>query len=209
MADPAAGVDAHARHDPTRIAGAVGVRVLPADVTTRLHGCAACAGLYADLRAIAALLPGTSVPARPRDFTLTPTDATRLRRRGPSAWFRRVGTARDTVTRPLAAGFSTLGLAGLLLAVAPVGAPAGTAGIGVEAAPSTVPIGVQASPGGADVPDAGGRGHSGDDRGLPMQTMTAADAEGPAPLVLLSGSFLAVGGALFGLRRVGARQAMR
>ena len=81
-------------------------------------------------------------PARPSDYTLTERDAVRLRSGGWRRFAAILGTSRDALSRPLAVGLTTLGLAGLLVSAAPsfmmggassasapttVGAPAGGA----------------------------------------------------------------------------------
>jgi len=96
---------------------------LPAD----LAACPDCVALHSDLVAIAAALPDAAIPVRPRDYRLGPADAARLRRTGWRRWFAAVGSSRDTVTRPLAIGLTTLGLAGLLLTALPSLPFAGTA----------------------------------------------------------------------------------
>ncbi|MEX2182885.1 MAG: hypothetical protein WEC14_00410, partial [Chloroflexota bacterium] len=121
----------HARHDRLRIAAAADRGAMPDDVAAAAHqlaACADCARLHADLVAIAAAIPAAAVPRRRREFTLTPADADRLRPSGLRRWLRVIGTSRDTVTRPLAIGFTTLGLAGMLLASAPALLPAAGAG---------------------------------------------------------------------------------
>ncbi len=75
--------DGHDGHDPELI-----VRLLDADRTpaedaaaeARILVCAACAVLHADLLALAATMRAVPVPARPRDFTLTPAIAATLAR---------------------------------------------------------------------------------------------------------------------------------
>ncbi len=42
-------------------------------------------------------------------------------------WLGAVGTSRDAITRPLALGFTTIGLAGLLVATVPGALPSGSA----------------------------------------------------------------------------------
>ena len=81
--------------------------------------CDDCAALQADFLALRDATRAMPTPARPRDYTLTASDAARLRRGG---WRRLVavfGSSRDTFSRPLAVGLTTLGLAGLLLASVP------------------------------------------------------------------------------------------
>jgi hypothetical protein len=124
---------AHARHDPMRIAGSLdrGAGLAPV-----LDLCARCAGLYAELVVLAAALPLAAVPARPRDFRLTAVEARRLRSSRWRSLWASIGSARDSLTRPLAIGFTTLGLAGLLLtapAVLPIVGPLAGASSGAAA----------------------------------------------------------------------------
>ena len=124
-------------------------------------------------------------------------------RGGWRGWWSAVGSARDTLTRPLAIGITTLGLAGLLLTAAP------TLLLGVGGA---------ASSGAAEL-GATGRVHAADDRTLvvagtaasgdpnaPTHQVTArrGGREGPSPTLLLSVGLLLVGAGLFGVRRVAA-----
>ena len=110
----------HPDHDPILIAGLAGGDLdgsEHADAQAVLDSCDACAELHRDLIAIAAAT--RSLPAlatAPRDFRLTPEQAARLHRQG---WLRTIlapfGTARSA-TRPIAAAFTSLGIAGLLVA---------------------------------------------------------------------------------------------
>ena len=196
-------MDDHAGHDLLRVAEAAdrGGR-LP----TELAGCADCVALHADLVALTTALPSAALPVRPRDYTLTPADAARLR---PGGWRRilgAIGSSRDVITRPLAIGFTTLGLAGLLVATVPGVLPGsgGTAGSGASGVPSLEMMG--------SAPPAPGEVTGGD--GLTQTETEAAAAPDPnrspepsvraAPLGLLSGAMLAIGGGLFALRRVAA-----
>jgi hypothetical protein len=131
---------AHAAHDVSIVA-ALAARASDLDERTetaareQVTACEACAEVLADLVALQATLPSTSTPARPRDFRLTEADAARLHRSG----WRRVlgffGSPRDGVSRPLAIGFTTLGLAGLLVVTVPtMSLGGGTSG----AAPETL-----------------------------------------------------------------------
>jgi hypothetical protein len=113
----------HAAHDLTLIA-ALAARtsdLTEPQVTTaneQLASCEACTALLADLVTLQTALPTTSTPPRPRDYSLTPADAERLRRTGWRRFLGLIGSARDNVSRPLAVGFTSLGVAGLLLASA-------------------------------------------------------------------------------------------
>jgi len=156
----------HAAHDRISIAALAGrdpdlSDTQAAAARALLVACSECARLHADLLALALALPTATTPARPRDFTLTAADAERLRPRGLRRWLTLIGTSRDTITRPLAIGFTTLGLAGLLVATVPGALP----GSGDSATLSTVGNAIPApaaggasaaplAPGPAEAPDA-------------------------------------------------------
>jgi hypothetical protein len=149
-----------------------------------LRTCPACGTLHADLLSIRAAIRHAWVPARPRDLSLTPADAARSR---PSPWRRFlgvIGSSRDAVSRPLAASFTGLGIAGLLLTTIPLGAAGG--------APTAAPIEAQTHTTGGDRPARGGDQH----------TMDVVEAN---PATCLSAGLLGVGGAVFGLRRLAGR----
>ncbi|MEO6207196.1 MAG: hypothetical protein ABIP77_04500, partial [Candidatus Limnocylindrales bacterium] len=182
----------------------------PSLATTLLATCLDCARLHADLLSLAVALPAASTPARPRDFMLTAADAHRLRPRGLRRWLGLIGTSRDTLSRPLAIGFTTLGLTGLLVATVPGALPGsdltnyGSGGGSPQreiqsAAPPTGPVvvnlGAQDTAGAtdprADALDPGA--HPPHDPGVP-----------PA-FVALSSVFLVTGGALLVVRRARPR----
>jgi anti-sigma factor RsiW len=199
-----------------------------------LTTCEPCADLHRDLIAIAAatrVLP--KLATAPRDFRLAPEQAARLRR---GSWLRAVlapfGAARSA-TRPMAAAFTSLGLAGLLVATFLPGmlgtaasapqreslggagqsaAPAGPVTRPVEGAPNPTTVvpddayGVKdLDP--TDAPDvavAGGRGT--DAPGVPEDTAGRQLEAAPlSPLLIGSFAVLAVGLLLFGLRFVARR----
>ena len=151
--------------------------------------CARCVGLYGDLVAVSAALPMSAVPLRPRSYTLTVDDARRLRPPGWRGWWSAVGSARDTVTRPLAVGITMLGVVGLLLTAAP------TLSFGSGAASPEVAQ-LAASP----IPnDRTPSALAGDN----SKHVTTAEADtGPAPTLTLSVGLLVVGGGLFAARRL-------
>jgi hypothetical protein len=155
----------HAVHDPMWMAAlaAKDPDLAPAELArarSALESCGACADLFADLVAVSAAIPSAAIPARPRDFTLTPADAARLRSRGLRRWFSDIGSGRDRITFPLALGLTTMGIAGLLLATVPgafygsaggaqvlstVGAAVPAAGDGTASTPATEPMPAAAS----------------------------------------------------------------
>jgi hypothetical protein len=110
----------HALHDQNLIAGHAAGDLSDSErirADALLLSCTGCADLRADLVAIATATTALSgVAHRPRDFRLTPEQAVRLRR---GSWLRTLlrpfGTARSSV-RPMAAAFTSLGIAGLLVA---------------------------------------------------------------------------------------------
>ena len=176
----------HAGHDPLRVAEALdrGGRLAPV-----LELCARCVGLYGDLVAVSAALPMSAMPVRPRSFTLTADDARRLRPPGWRGWWSAVGSARDTVTRPLAVGITTLGVVGLLLTAAP------TLSLGSGAAsPEVAQLAASPMPN-----DRTPTALAGDN----TEHVTKAETEaGPSPTLTLSVGLLVVGGGLFAARRL-------
>jgi hypothetical protein len=203
----------HARHDRLLVAAEVdraADRGGPlAKGRALLAACADCAGLHADLLALAAALPSAAAPRRTRDFTLTAADADRLRPRGLRRWLAQVGSPRDTLTRPLAIGFTTLGLAGLLVTTAPAVASLGSAGGAAAASPgpTDAEIRLEMSTAPSMAPGFQQQSGGGTTSEAPMPappdvvaTTTAGDAA-RLPVVVLSGSFLALGGGLFAVRR--------
>jgi len=190
VADPGG----HAGHDPLRVAEAVdrGARLVPV-----LDLCARCAGLYTDLLVLTAALPLSALPARPRSFTLTADDARRLRPGGWRGWWSAVGSARDTLTRPLAIGITTLGLAGLLLTAAP------TLLVGVGGAMSSGAAAPEGEPPAASLlPGDRTPAIAGPPPIDTYQVSAASSAEGPSPTLLLSVGLLVAGSGLFVVRRV-------
>jgi hypothetical protein len=190
----------HPGHDRLRIAAAADRTGGPIPPLTQalLAACTECARLHADLLALAAALPSAARPRRTRDFTLSAADAERLRPRGLRRWLGLVGTSRDTITRPLAFGFTTLGLVGLLLTTVPTALPMGGAGAASSAAPALTEE--------AAGPTEGGFEQSiGDPDVTAMPAPPTMPAERPDPVVLLSGGFLAAGVGLLVVRRSRAR----
>ncbi len=112
----------HAAHDRELVAAYADGSIDPKEspiADALVASCADCAALDADLRALAGATRAMSTPPRPRDFTLTPDDAARLRPAGWRRFIAGIGTSRDALSRPLAIGLTTLGLVGVLIAGAP------------------------------------------------------------------------------------------
>jgi len=104
----------HAGHDEQLIARLYGGDLEPAERSVALAliaECPECAAIYSDLGALARATAGMPVPPRPRDFSLTPRDAARLRPRrvfgaglfGRPAW------------RVLGGALTALGLTGVVV----------------------------------------------------------------------------------------------
>jgi hypothetical protein len=207
----------HARHDRFAIAAALGGDELPPTIGT----CPACGALYADLSVLRDALRRAWTPARIRDLRLSPADDARLRRPAWRALLASIGAARDTVTKPLAIGFTALGLVGVLLTTAPilptgsVAAPASEAGSGVTmaqgsagAAPSAVGApSVNAASSGAPR-DAMGQGRADTSKSADTRERTSLPDRSTGTL-LLSVGFLTLGLGLFGLRRTARKDAVR
>ncbi len=206
---------AHASHDTILVASLVD-HSLPATeraiAEAQVASCGLCAALYADLDALRTATRALPTPARPRDYSLTPDDAARLR---PGGWRRLVaafGSPRDAFSRPLAVGLTTLGLAGLLVASVPSimvgGATSGAApvldnGAGAPATdrPGDVTVNAPETGGGQPAPGAAAGAPSADPadrfvasaRPVPVAsgrtTVTAVDPSGPrAPNNLTDGA---------------------
>ena len=188
----------HARHDRLVIAATVDRRLsgAPALAQALLAACTECARLHADLQALAAALPSAATPRRTRDFTLSAADAERLQPRGLTRWLRLIGSSRDTLTRPLAIGFTTLGLAGLLVATVPGALPGSSSGTADSAASGAPQIEMH----GAASPD-GGFQQVAPEPGDAAARVSSTE-EGVPPAIVLSGAFLATGAGLFAARRI-------
>ena len=202
---------AHGRHDRSLVA-AQADRPADRDGGTALGrallaACVECARLHADLVALATALPTMATPRRTRDFTLSAADAERLRPRGLRRWLALVGSSRDVVSRPLAIGFTTLGLVGLLVTSAPSVLPMAGGGAAMPVSTDTtnrLEMAPAASADGGFQQGTGGGSETTGEAPLPVPPTVvpavADDAE-RLPVVVLSGAFLALGGGLFVVRR--------
>ena len=191
---------AHTRHDRLLVAESVdrGARRSP-----MLELCARCAALYADLVAMTAALPLSAVPSRPRDFRLSAGDARRLGRGRWRTWSEAFGSARDSSSRPLAIGFSTVGLAGLLLTAGPLMLPTVGAAIGSGSAASAPLMRDLATSEPTDAPVVA----LGVDPTAPTPELLVTDRpEDPAPTMAISAGLLGIGVGLFAARRVAGRK---
>ena len=167
---------AHASHDTILVASLVD-HSLPAAERAIAEGqvasCGLCAALFADLDMLRVATRAMPTPTRPRDYTLTPDDAARLRPGGWRRWVAAFGSPRDAFSRPLAVGLTTLGLAGLLVASIPSmmvgGATSGAAPVFDNAAggpatdrPGDVTVNAPETGGGQPAPGAAAGAPSGD-----------------------------------------------
>lgn len=219
--------DPHAQHDRTRIAV---LAARPDDLSTEdarlarqlIADCEACTDLLADLIEIQAAVPHAAMPSRTREFTLSQADASRLGRTGWRRFLAMVGSSRDQVTRPLAMGLTTLGLAGVIVATLP-----GSLGSGATSAvPAEVARQEQAAPAAgapnpglfsmttgpdtAGSPDGAGfqegqpdvrTDQGGSDAASDLKSMAIRDdVTGLSTLLVLGGVLIILGMGLFGLR---------
>lgn len=183
-------VASHRRHDRSAIAAALGGGVLPPTVPT----CPSCGALHRDLLSIQTAIRHAWTPRRPRDLRLGRGD---LLAGPPSLWQRVIdafGSSRDAVTRPLAVGLLSLGIAGLALPNLSLGVGGGFGAAGASAA---------AGPEVGDLAPAPGRS-------TPVDGEANPRTPSGDPLVLVSGASLAAGGTILGLRYIASRRrAMR
>ena len=115
----------HDRHDRLLVAASAAGDLAGPEVARAeglLATCPDCQALHAELRAIAAATRNLPAPIRPPaiDFRISPDRAAELARGG--LWWRLLrpfGRPGSSTIRPLAAAFTTLGLAGLMLAALP------------------------------------------------------------------------------------------
>jgi len=110
----------HAQHDLALIAGHAAGDLSDSErsrADVQLRSCTDCADLRRDLVAIASATRSLRMrTVAPRDYRLSAAQAARLRRGGwIKAFLRPFATSRATV-RPVAMAFTSLGLAGLLVA---------------------------------------------------------------------------------------------
>jgi hypothetical protein len=186
----------HARHDRLLVAQSLdrGARRWP-----MLELCARCAALYADLVALTTALPLSAVPSRRRDFRLTASDARRLELGCWRNWWTLVGSARDSLTRPIAIGFTAVGLAGLLLSAGQTMLPSVGAAVGASSAASGPKDRQAASVAPTDVPFIA----LGVEPTAPPTAVRVTEvADDPASTVAVSAGVLGVGLGLFTIRRI-------
>jgi anti-sigma factor RsiW len=112
----------HAAHDTELIAAHLDGTLDRRD-ETRVHewlaSCATCAAIRTDIEALAMATRSLPAATRSRDFTLSADQARHARAGGWRRIVAAIGSPRDALSRPLAVGLTTLGLAGLLIATVP------------------------------------------------------------------------------------------
>ncbi len=183
-------VPSHARHDRFAIADALGGGSLPPTVPT----CPLCGALHRDLLSIQTAIRHAWTPRRPRDLRVARGDFADRRQ---ALWQRLIdvfGSSRDTVTRPLALGLATLGIAGLILTNVSSGT-AWSVGLGAAEAPAS-----------REIADPATAPH--------LSTQLDGEANDVArerdPVAVISAASLAAGGTLLSLRRIASgRRAVR
>jgi hypothetical protein len=215
----------HARHDLSLIAAHAAGDVAEADrprADALLTTCTPCADLRRDLVAIASATRSVPPPfALARDFRLDEGQAARLRRGSRLRAFLAPFGASRSILRPLAAGVTSLGVAGLLVAtMLPTALPGAMStqrdNLEQAGAPSDMPVfQAQGSP---DTENNAPASSGSDVKADPSVRVAAGGAATPAggvepeiqpldaglappnPLMVASLGLLALGLALFGLR---------
>ncbi|MCI0582206.1 MAG: hypothetical protein L0227_04790 [Chloroflexi bacterium] len=190
---------AHASHErPLIAARAAGDLTGPelARADALRERCPACRRLHDDLLAIAIATRHLPAPARPPelDYRISAERASQLAR--GAVWrrlLRPFGRSGSATVRPLAAAFTTLGLAGLLLAALPSLQLGGAAGFLAMSAPTAAPRDALdrtsapevVAPGGAPTPAATGGDTAGGEPTIDTTTdygpAVTADDKGAAP----------------------------
>jgi hypothetical protein len=194
----------HETHDLELIAayaGGAGDRATDPSAAALVAACAGCADLFNDLRAIAAAMPALPVPARPRDFRLTPDQAAALRPRGLRGLVASLASPRFSFAAPLGTGLAALGIVGVLVASgATPFAGSGSAGTAAGTAPQveSVPDGVDQKAGALEAPS--GQLDASPDPNLTIEaqrredvTLTPLADAGPAAASTTSTAVLALG----------------
>jgi anti-sigma factor RsiW len=168
----------HPRHDTSLIAGhAAGDLADPERIRAEalLAACGACVDLHRDLIEIQAATRESPAPAtRIRDFRLSEDQAARLQR---GSWVRailRPFAAARSSTRPLAAAFTSVGVAGLLLATFVPGLLGGAASAPVD---RDLAVAADSSAGGAPASTSAPQAIPGENQPV------AADASAVAPAI--------------------------
>jgi hypothetical protein len=233
--DPAA-TRQHAQHDLTLIADLAADDRTFTDRTSAqslVDACSECRALRDDLLAITGATRALPAPRAPRDYRLTPAQASRLRRTSWLGVLLAPFAGAHSVAKPLAATFTTLGLVGVFVAAAvpsllggasmaaPEAAPGAVGGpvLGTSATEAPAQLGPVASAGSEangfgtkdSVEPSGdpfvGQAGGGDGRDLGTDGSGRADTPASPLNPLLVGSFglLAAGLVLFGLRFAGRR----
>jgi anti-sigma factor RsiW len=216
--------DAHDEHDALLVVAYVGGDLEGDEAgvaAARIAACGSCADLAADIASIAAATAALPPASRPRDFSITPGQASRLHGRGWRGVLVTLTAPRSVLAPRLGAALTTLGVAGLLLASIP-GISLGDGTVGTLSQPADRNALVeQASPAAGQgqfaPPDVQAEGPASstdrsqgrvDTAGEPKSSDLGTGAPGTAdrlPLILLSSAFLASGLGIFAIRRTARR----
>ena len=143
-------------------------------------GCSECAVLVDDIRLIAAALPTLPVPARPRDFRLTPGQAASLQPRGWTRFAATLASPRFSRAAPLGTVMAALGLVAVLVAGGGLPSSA-TAPTGAASAAGAPVAGDGATPGQEPAPQRALTGNAGTGPAAPSAAPSGASALELAP----------------------------
>jgi anti-sigma factor RsiW len=182
----------HAQHDPLLVVSLVDGDLTGADrdlASSLIAECADCATLHNDLLAIARATTALPAAVRPRDFRLSPEQASRLR---PAGWRRFIAafaSPRLAMIRQLGVGLTTLGLAGLLVSVLPTvqlggmgaAAPAGAPAERLSTTESSSDSAAQAAPSAAPSAAAPGELFGGEPSATHDDVVTRVASDNPVP----------------------------
>jgi hypothetical protein len=113
----------HRRHDRllvARYAAGDGEPGLDHEAQDLIRRCSECAALAADISAISAAVSKMPVPTRPRDFRLTPEQASKLRGSRLDRWLRGITGSGWATVRPVAAVALSIGLVMSVVGALPI-----------------------------------------------------------------------------------------
>ena len=128
MKTPISAPAAHAHHDRVLVARFAADDAYPAELDQAralVASCATCAEIARDIQLLSAAAADVGAPARPREFTISPEQAHRLRGSALERALRRLAAPGLAPVRPLAGVALSLGL---MLAVVGGAMPAGESG---------------------------------------------------------------------------------
>lgn len=177
----------HAGHDELLVVAYASDDLVGGDAeraAVLVASCSECGRIAADVRALRTNVAGLPAPRRTRDFRLTEEDAARLRPRGWRGLVAILAGPRLSLAAPVGTAIATLGIVGLLVAVAPSSFMAGAA-----SAPAL------SASGGATVQSAAG-GQSGESAAGALTSGTADTGVAAVPVPSTAASAAASAGAV-------------